>query len=578
MQKLSLAGLLLATASTLTAQASTGYLVDSNSDQLFTVDIATGAATFIASTFNNGLDTPADLSWRSATNELWTIDLAGGEVGTIDVLTGAFTPVYQTNLSGWQGMTWDETTQMFYLANQSGSNYSLDPVSGVTTLLGVAGFSLLTSLDTDAAGNLFGCDFTTGALVSIDKVTGAGTLISTCQTTNIQGLGIDQATGVWYGCSTASSSLFSIDPLTGVSTLVGAHGAGITFAKGFDLIDGGGGNFATKTNYGTGCNNSYASFFESFGAFDLNNTTLSFTSTGTGYVVFPQAGTSTWHTPTSSAITIGDDQVVQFPLGWTLPYPGGSTTDVWVSSNGFVTGVANTLNGCCAFNQAQFLSAGPCWAALWDDLNPGAGGTVTFDSNPATGDAWVTFDNVPRYNTSNLNTFQYAFHASGQVELLWQTCTLTTCGVGWSPGLANANPGSMDISAAAAIITGPDTAALSLAASARPVIGTSVNLTLSNVPSGAPIAAFIFGLFKLDPGISLASIGMPGCFQYGSQEATALSIAPANTTSVVYSIPNAPWLVGVHVVVQGAVYNPAGNHNALGALSSNGVEFGFDVN
>lgn len=578
MQKLSLAGLLLATASTLTAQATTGYLVDSNSDQLFTVDLTTGAATLIASTFNNGLDTPADLSWRSATNELWTIDLAGGEVGTIDVSSGAFTPVYQTNLSGWQGMAWDETTQLFYLANQSGSNYKLDPATGVTTLLGSAGFGLLTSLDTDAAGNLFGVDFSTGSLVSIDKITGAGTLISTCLTTNIQGLGIDQVTGTWYGASTANSSLYSIDSVTGVSTLIGAHGAGITFAKGFDLIDGGAGNYATKTNYGTGCNTSYASFFETFGAFDLSNSTLSFTNVGAGYLVMPQPGTATWHTPTSTAVTIGDDQVVQFPLGWSLPYPGGSTSDLWVSSNGFVNGTSNTLNGCCAFNQPQFLSTGPCWAALWDDLNPGAGGTVTFDSNPATGDAYVTFDSVPRYGTTNLNTFQYAFHATGQVELLWQTCTLATSAVGWSPGTANANPGSMDISAAGAFITGPDTQALALSGSARPVIGSSINLTLTNVPSGAPLAAFIFGLNKIDPGISLNSIGMPGCFQYGSQEATALSIAPSSTTSIVYNIPNGAWLVGVHVVVQGAVYNPAGNHNPLGALASNGVDLGFDVN
>ena len=75
----------IAIASLATAQAA--YLVDASLDQLFSVDTSTGAATFIASTANNGLGTPADLSYRSATGELWTIDLSGGELGTIDTTT-----------------------------------------------------------------------------------------------------------------------------------------------------------------------------------------------------------------------------------------------------------------------------------------------------------------------------------------------------------------------------------------------------------------------------------------------------------------------------------------------------------
>ena len=166
MQSLPFASAILLATASLTAQATTAYLVDSNLDQLFTVDLSTGAATFIAGTLNNGLDTPADLSWRAATNELWTIDLSGGEVGTIDVTNGTFTAVYQTNLSGWQGMAWDETSQLFFLANQNGSNYMLDPATGVTTLLGAAGFGLITALDTDASGNLFGTGVLKGPLVN----------------------------------------------------------------------------------------------------------------------------------------------------------------------------------------------------------------------------------------------------------------------------------------------------------------------------------------------------------------------------------------------------------------------------
>jgi hypothetical protein len=578
MHKSMLASSLLAFCASVAAQGPSAYLVDSNLDQLFSVDLTTGAATFIASTLNNGLDTPADLTWRTTTNELWTIDLGGGEVGTIDVLTGGFTPLFQTNLSGWQGMAWDEGTQLFYLANQSGQLYTLDPVTGTTSLLGGGGTGLLTALETDANGSLFGVNFSTGVVSLIDKTTGALTPVFTTLT-NLQGLGID-LNGTWYGTSTSSQSLYTIDPQSGTATLVGAHGAGVQFAKGFDVVTTGS-NFATKVRFGQGCNNLFASFYES-GPFDLSNTALQFINTGTGYLVLPTA--STWYTPTSTPATFGDDVVVSFPLGWTLPYPGGVTNTLAVSSNGFVNGGNNTASGCCAFNIGQFLGSttagtGPCWAALWHDLNPSAGGTVHLDSDPVTQTAYVTFTNVPQYGTSNLNTFQYAFSVTGIVELRWQTCAVTTAGVGYSPANNNLDPGSMDISAATTILTSAtDTLPVSLDASARPVLGTTIQMNVGNIPPGAPIAGLIYGLTKFSPGLPLAGIGMPGCFQYGSQEVTVLLIAPGSTASAPFGVPNNPAFAGVHVVVQAAVFDPAGGHNTLGALSSNGVELGFDIN
>ncbi|MFO1077832.1 MAG: hypothetical protein U1E73_08915 [Planctomycetota bacterium] len=576
MQRTLLASCLLALPGALCAQSSTAYLVDSNLDQLFTVDLSTGAATFIASTLNNTLSTPADLAYDAVTQQLWTIDLAGGAVGTIDTTTGTFTPIYQTGLSGWQGMAWDPTTQKFYLANQNGSNYVLDPATSTTTLLGAAGFGLITALDVDASGILYGIDFSSGAVVSINKVTGLGTQLSTT-ITNIQGLGIDQVTGTWYGESTTTDSLYIIDPVTGGFTLIGANGAGVQFAKGLDLIDGVGGNFATKVPFGQGCNPpaARASFYENNPAFDMSNTSLQLINIGTGYLV--QQGTATWHTPTSSPVTMGDDQVLQFALGWTLAYPGGSTTNLWISSNGFVNATANTLSGCCSFNLQQFLSNGPCWAMYWRDLYPPGGGTVTFESNAVTGDAWITFDQVPNCcGTSSPSSFQYQFHQSGIVDLVWGNCTVQAAGVGWSPGANNMDPGSSDLSALTTLITGPDTQPLGITGSARPVIGTSLSLALGNVPASTVLGAVIYGLNKFDPGIPLAGFGMPNCFQYSSQEAVALLFSSPYSST--FTVPNSPGLAGVHVIVQGAAYDPTGGHNAIGALVSGGIDLGIDLN
>jgi hypothetical protein len=213
------------------------YAVDSNLDQLFSVDLNTGAATLIGSTANGAiLGTPAGLTWRADTQTLWTIDLAGGEVGTINTATGAFTTVFTANpTAGWQGIEWDPTTNLFYLLNQNFSMYAL-PMTGVTTLLGASGAPLSTALEVDAMGNLLAIGFSNGIVYSVNKMTGAFTPGVTTAPVNMQGLSFDP-TGRLFGANTTTDSLYLIDPMTGNTTLVGAHGAGIQFVKGFEITD-----------------------------------------------------------------------------------------------------------------------------------------------------------------------------------------------------------------------------------------------------------------------------------------------------------------------------------------------------
>lgn len=218
------------------------YLVDSNLDQLFAIDLTTGAATLIASTANGGLGTPAGLTWRSDTQALWTVDLSGGEVGTIDVATGVFTSVFIANpTSGWQGIEWDPTTQVFFLLNQNFSIYSLDPTTGVTTLVGASGAPLATALEVDANGGLWAMGFSNGILYSVDKTTGSFTATVTTSPVNMQGMSFDSG-GQLYGANTTTDSLYTIDMSTGTTTLVGAHGSGVQFGKGFEIAANFGGN------------------------------------------------------------------------------------------------------------------------------------------------------------------------------------------------------------------------------------------------------------------------------------------------------------------------------------------------
>jgi hypothetical protein len=242
-------GLLVASVVPLAAQGQQAWLVDSDRDQLFSVDLTTGAATLVGSTAGI-LGTPAGLTWRADTRTLWTLDLAGGEVGTIDTVTAAFTMVYTANpTAGWQGIDWDPATQRFYLLNQDFNMYSLDPATGATTLLGATGAPLMTAIETDANGVLWGIGFSNGTLYHVNKTTGAATPVVTTTPVNFQGLAFDSA-GVLYGANTTTDSLYRIDPVTGVTTLIGAHGAGVAFAKGFEIENGCTGAFVVS---GVGC-------------------------------------------------------------------------------------------------------------------------------------------------------------------------------------------------------------------------------------------------------------------------------------------------------------------------------------
>lgn len=224
--------LLAALAAPLSAQQ-TAWLVDSDLDLLFSVDLNTGATTLIGSTLTAQLATPADLCWRDDTDEIYTIDLATpGTVGTLDRTTAAFTPMFQTSLGGWQAMAWDAAQKVFWLHNQSGSTYRLDPATGVTTLVGtLSPNTLVTALEVDAGGTLYAIAFSTGAIFRIDKSTGVQTSGATTAPTSMQGLNI-AADGTWYAVNTTTDSLYRIDPLTGATTLVGAN-PGTQFAKGF---------------------------------------------------------------------------------------------------------------------------------------------------------------------------------------------------------------------------------------------------------------------------------------------------------------------------------------------------------
>src|SRR5262245_56788867 len=104
----------------------------------------------------------------------------------------------------------------------------------------------------------------------------------------------------------------------------------------------GGAPVAIATNVGNsaGCGQVPActsAFYEVFGngSLDLANTSMGMVLSGTTYNVGPAAGS--FVAPTGTNLGLTDDSQTTVALGFTFPYPGGSTTQLQVCSNGFVS-------------------------------------------------------------------------------------------------------------------------------------------------------------------------------------------------------------------------------------------------
>lgn len=411
--------------------------------------------------------------------------------------------------------------------------------------------------------NVCGAGFDT-ALQVLNGASGCGALVS---------LGCNDD-----GCGTASSLSVALPSAGPYYVRVGGF-AGQTGS--FTLNVNGptaSGVAATNTSLGTGCYRSFASFYQLFptGTFDLSGSSFTMIPTGASYLVLGNIATFVPPSAGATALQLTDDSQVTVPLSLPFSYIGGTTSSLVVCSNGFVS--VATGNG-TAFNPnaASFLNAPQTGWWTWHDMNPGAGGgQVKFEQVGST--AIVTWDGVRNFggsSTADDSTFQMQFDlASGFVSLVYQS--MPTTGnpflVGYSPGGSSLDPGSIDLSNAilGAMETAVDQLPLAVTATTRPVLGTSWNLTVANLPAAAtaPIGVDIFGF--ADPGLpDLSGIGMPGC---GLRSTLDVLLGWANTGSHTYSlpIPALPTLVGLHVFTTSAMLQPG--VNAFGAITGNGID------
>jgi len=129
-------------------------------------------------------------------------------------------------------------------------------------------------------------------------------------------------------------------------------------------------------------------------------------SESTGFPVDPDGGTN---------ISLRDDDYIQIDLsGEQIDFYGIDYGTFYVGSNGYITFVSGDAHHVESLEHHFDL---PRISALFDDLDPSAGGTVSWKQ--LADRIAVTFVNVPEFSLSNANSFQIEMFYNGKLRITY---------------------------------------------------------------------------------------------------------------------------------------------------------------
>ena len=168
---------------------------------------------------------------------------------------------------------------------------------------------------------------------------------------------------------------------------------------------------------------------------DLDNLSLIFTPNGSNdfYAGCAEVITALPTDPIGGTpLTLSDDSYATVDLvGATVSIYGQSYSTIYPGSNGYITFV----HGDSTYTETDLenhFSGIPRVSALFDDLNPSSGGTVSYKQ--LADRMAVTWENVPEISTSNSNTFQIELFFDGMITINYLTIDASDGLAGLSEG------------------------------------------------------------------------------------------------------------------------------------------------
>ncbi len=139
---------------------------------------------------------------------------------------------------------------------------------------------------------------------------------------------------------------------------------------------------------------------------------------------------------------LGDDDFAEVPLPFPFAFCEQTWNSVFVGSNGYLT----FGRGDADFSESvpDFLDGPPRIAALWVDLNPARGGSITLVEEPG---SWtVQYANIPDFSGFGANTFSVTLRSGGAFEVGYGAMTAVRGLAGRTEGGGIPDPGETDLS------------------------------------------------------------------------------------------------------------------------------------
>ncbi|MCR9248014.1 MAG: hypothetical protein NXI31_23530 [bacterium] len=318
------------------------------------------------------------------------------------------------------------------------------------------------------------------------------------------------------------------------------------------------------------------------------------------YIVVPgpgyQAPTSTTNLAagafTSSSSTSWDDANLTQALGFTFPFPGGSTTDITINSNGKIylglttdasfAGCGSNYGSTATFRDGP--PSGPlaqiCVANTDLDLDQTVGGGALYFENPTPTSARITWEQVPNWPAvaNEVMDLQITLYDSGQVDLAYGSnlynsaiASGNSAIIGYSNGNGDKLGDPQNLAGVAGLQTGDGAFPPNLFVDGRPVAGTTVDIVGDNLSPGTAAGFVSIALQGLpEPGFDLTQFGLPGCtanLNIGTVVTSVFLFAANNELRWTWNVPTG--FNGTQVQMQMGTITPG--FNAAGILVTNAI-------